>query len=395
MSGETTEESKALANRPFRFGDVGGVRPYEKWTEKRQPLECCSAWDFCGAPGIARWSRRQESNLYLPLRRRPFYPLNYGERLAAWPGEGWQFKTSPCRGAASYFVHRFADALGARHDHDRRNARSALERKAGGLSDRVRRDRQLDSLSRRLRRRRRAARGPVRFRSVAPRRRGRRSCLHAEPHRQVRLGRRAVACGSSSSRRRPLFPAQGPVQIDGVVAARLCLHREPLGDAVDELPAAGRRVEAALVADIPALRDLLAEADDGLLDLTRSLAHRDLIEADRVDQAISHARPFARQERERGALQQGRVVAAGAVAGTAEHEPAQLVDVAHVGLREQADARVERRARGLHADANVEVGPSGLDVEPRVVDRPDEAEDAAIDRELLRIGLIGAIDGIE
>ena len=28
------------------------------------------------------WSRRQESNLYLPLRRRPFYPLNYGERDA-------------------------------------------------------------------------------------------------------------------------------------------------------------------------------------------------------------------------------------------------------------------------------------------------------------------------
>jgi hypothetical protein len=28
------------------------------------------------------WSRRQESNLYLPLRRRPFYPLNYGERAA-------------------------------------------------------------------------------------------------------------------------------------------------------------------------------------------------------------------------------------------------------------------------------------------------------------------------
>ena len=29
------------------------------------------------------WSRRQESNLYLPLRRRPFYPLNYGELVAA------------------------------------------------------------------------------------------------------------------------------------------------------------------------------------------------------------------------------------------------------------------------------------------------------------------------
>jgi len=25
-----------------------------------------------------RWRLRQESNLYLPLRRRPFYPLNYG-----------------------------------------------------------------------------------------------------------------------------------------------------------------------------------------------------------------------------------------------------------------------------------------------------------------------------
>ena len=37
------------------------------------PMHCAgSAW--------RRWSRRQESNLYLPLRRRPFYPLNYGER---------------------------------------------------------------------------------------------------------------------------------------------------------------------------------------------------------------------------------------------------------------------------------------------------------------------------
>ena len=28
---------------------------------------------------LTLWSLRQESNLYLPLRRRPFYPLNYGE----------------------------------------------------------------------------------------------------------------------------------------------------------------------------------------------------------------------------------------------------------------------------------------------------------------------------
>ncbi|CAD9224608.1 hypothetical protein BCEN4_430025 [Burkholderia cenocepacia] len=30
----------------------------------------------CWEPG---WSPRQESNLYLALRRRLFYPLNYGE----------------------------------------------------------------------------------------------------------------------------------------------------------------------------------------------------------------------------------------------------------------------------------------------------------------------------
>ncbi len=27
------------------------------------------------------WSPRQESNLYLTLRRHPFYPLNYEERV--------------------------------------------------------------------------------------------------------------------------------------------------------------------------------------------------------------------------------------------------------------------------------------------------------------------------
>jgi hypothetical protein len=31
---------------------------------------------------LTLWSLRQESNLYLPLRRRPFYPLNYGEDLS-------------------------------------------------------------------------------------------------------------------------------------------------------------------------------------------------------------------------------------------------------------------------------------------------------------------------
>lgn len=34
-----------------------------------------------GFPEILNWSRRQESNLYLALRRHSFYPLNYGETL--------------------------------------------------------------------------------------------------------------------------------------------------------------------------------------------------------------------------------------------------------------------------------------------------------------------------
>jgi hypothetical protein len=33
-------------------------------------------------PETVVWSRRQESNLYLSLRRTPFYPLNYGEPVA-------------------------------------------------------------------------------------------------------------------------------------------------------------------------------------------------------------------------------------------------------------------------------------------------------------------------
>src|SRR6186713_2753369 len=39
----------------------------------------CSCQNTSVDRSILFWSRRQESNLYLPLRRRPFYPLNYGE----------------------------------------------------------------------------------------------------------------------------------------------------------------------------------------------------------------------------------------------------------------------------------------------------------------------------
>ncbi|SOY47038.1 protein of unknown function [Cupriavidus taiwanensis] len=45
---------------------------------------CAECFEARGKRGLAGnaghlWSRRQESNLYLALRRRSFYPLNYGE----------------------------------------------------------------------------------------------------------------------------------------------------------------------------------------------------------------------------------------------------------------------------------------------------------------------------
>ncbi len=42
-----------------------------------------AASDVVRRHDILKWSPRQESNLYLPLRRRPFYPLNYGEHRPA------------------------------------------------------------------------------------------------------------------------------------------------------------------------------------------------------------------------------------------------------------------------------------------------------------------------
>src|SRR5262245_53266853 len=74
---------------------------------------------------------------------------------------------------------------------------------------------------------------------------------------------------SHSARRGPrLSPAPRPDQIERVLLARLRAHREALCDAVHELPAAGGGVDAALVAHVPALRQLAPERDDGLAHLT-------------------------------------------------------------------------------------------------------------------------------
>src|SRR5438445_13035439 len=110
-----------------------------------------SLWDDLRS---ARWSLRQESNLYLPLRRRPFYPLDYGGKAT-----------------------------------------------------------------------------------------------------------RIFACAWRAAFR--LLPAPRPDQVQRIVQPRLRTQREALRDAVDQLPVAGGRVEPALVADVPAPRQLLAERDHG------------------------------------------------------------------------------------------------------------------------------------
>ena len=92
------------------------------------------------------WCLRQESNLYLALRRRPFYPLNYG-------GEGCDFGMRP-------------SGAGGRAKHS--------------------------------------------------------------------------------------IPTPRPDQIQGVLGARLGAQGEALGDAVDQLPGAVGRTQAALVAHVPA-----------------------------------------------------------------------------------------------------------------------------------------------
>jgi hypothetical protein len=56
--------------------------------------------DLWGCFWTPLWSLRQESNLYLPLRRRPFYPLNYGGN------EGWIVDPDAAADRASRCVGR-------------------------------------------------------------------------------------------------------------------------------------------------------------------------------------------------------------------------------------------------------------------------------------------------
>ncbi|CAM2173187.1 hypothetical protein BO443_10829 [Burkholderia orbicola] len=81
---------KIRLNGAEHFGDIPTDTPKGAWLVlgdfgrwwQQKPKRHKDVRDFlaklgkCWEPG---WSPRQESNLYLALRRRLFYPLNYGE----------------------------------------------------------------------------------------------------------------------------------------------------------------------------------------------------------------------------------------------------------------------------------------------------------------------------
>ncbi len=69
-----------------RSGRDGPAAFRPRKQKARLQNEAAGFVDFSGPRRKRRWSRRQESNLYLPLRRRPFYPLNYGESSGARSG---------------------------------------------------------------------------------------------------------------------------------------------------------------------------------------------------------------------------------------------------------------------------------------------------------------------
>ena len=60
-------------------------RRQRQTTKNPQCVEACGFWGVLRLSESMLWSLRQESNLYLTLRRRPFYPLNYGEAFWAEP----------------------------------------------------------------------------------------------------------------------------------------------------------------------------------------------------------------------------------------------------------------------------------------------------------------------
>ena len=102
-------------------------------------------------------------------------------------------------------------------------------------------------------------------------------------------------CRSSRARLQPHCQRQVQITSSELSIARLRAQREAPRDAVDQLPAAGGRVEAALVADVPAPRELLAEADDrSRAPRRRVWPHRQVVEAEALGQRARSRRCLRR-----------------------------------------------------------------------------------------------------
>ena len=80
-----------------------------------------------------RWSRRRESNPHLPLRRRPFYPLNYGETTRNCRGSGGQAFRSRSQVAPDTGGRRRTCAQAG--SHPRWRGAAGETGRAGGLCD--------------------------------------------------------------------------------------------------------------------------------------------------------------------------------------------------------------------------------------------------------------------
>ena len=77
----------------------------------------------------------------------------------------------------------------------------------------------------------------------------------------------------------------------------------------------------------------------------------------------------------------------------AQYEPGELLGIRHFGRRDQTNAWPLRRAGHLDAGLDRQILAHGEDVEAGVIDRPLKVDDAALDAELLPIGVEAAVDG--
>ena len=86
--------------------------------------------------------------------------------------------------------------------------------------------------------------------------------------------------------------------------------------------------------------------------------------------------------------QQDTAVAPGTlIRRLAEHQPRQLFRIRHIRRRHQTNRRPLRRSRDFHTGLDRQIAPHSENVQPRIANRPLKIDDAALDVELLPIGV--------